>query len=106
LWEEFFNIPSKFSSLKPAVDFSRSGFWMCKTEAEACRKTIAGTVSLASELDPAKQTHIAVVADLAALFMHATARLVSKIFASYLQPERREDLADEWSQIRPRGAGL
>ena len=38
--------------------------------------------------------HVAVVGDLLALFLHALGRIVTRLFSSYLQPNKREDLAE------------
>jgi hypothetical protein len=45
-------------------------------------------------VDPAKREHICLVLDLSALFMHSLSRLVAKLFASYLQPNNRDDLSE------------
>jgi hypothetical protein len=93
-WESYFALEHRFKGLLPGIHFSRSGFWMCRTGAEACRKTISTLILVRSELDPAKPEHIAVVGDYIALFLHALARLVLRVFSSYLQPEQREDLTE------------
>lgn len=92
-WDQFFAISSRFQRLEPAIRFSRSGFWMSETAAEACTRTIFLTTALRPELDPAKPEHLAVVADLAALLSHALARVVASVFASYLQPGEQSDLS-------------
>ncbi len=94
LWELYFDIPSKFRVLKATIEFAKSGFWMCRHESEACRKTIAEVIRIRHELDPAKPLHTAVVCDLGALFMHSVSRIVSRLFVSYLQPRNRDELAD------------
>jgi hypothetical protein len=93
-WELFFSIPSRFKRLAPAINFSKSGYWMANDEAEACRKTLLLVRELRPELDPEKREHVAIVGDIAALFMHSLAIIVSKIFSGYLQPKRREDLSE------------
>lgn len=92
-WDTFFAIGSRFPRLDPAIKFSRSGFWMSETEAEACTRTIFLLSSLRPELDPDKPEHIAIVADLTALLVHALARIVTSIFAAYLQPGQQADLS-------------
>lgn len=93
-WEHYFEIENRYQKLQTCIHFSRSEFWMCKTEAAACRKTIATLIEVKPELDPTRPEHIAIVGDYVALFLHALARIVLKIFSSYLQPENRDDLAD------------
>ena len=94
IWESFFSISSKFKNLAPAIRFSQSIYWMIANEAEACRRTLTTLLSIRSELDPTKKEHVAVVADLASLFMHALSIIVSKIFLWYLQPTKKEDLSN------------
>lgn len=93
-WEHYFKLGKRFQRLQPAIQFSRSGFWMCQTGAEACRKIIASLIKIRPELDPAKSEHVAVVGDYVSLFLHALARIVLRIFSSYLQLEQREDLSE------------
>ena len=83
-WERFFGIGAKYPALAPAVAFSASGHWMIPSDAEACRKTLAISLRLHRELDPAKPEHMAIVGDLAALFLRAVAGLVSTVFSNYL----------------------
>jgi len=94
LWERFFAIGTKYWALNQTIEFCTSGYWMTRNDSEACRKTIAEALRIRPELDPAKADHMALVFDLAALFMHSLAKIVAKIFASYLQPENRDDLSD------------
>lgn len=92
-WDAFFAISSRFQRLEPAIKFSRSGYWMSETAAEACTRTIFLVTSLRPELDPDRPEHLAIVADLAALLAHALARVVISIFAAYLQPAQQADLS-------------
>lgn len=92
-WDHFFGIGARFRRLEPAIKFSRSGYWMSETEAEACTRTIFLASKLRPELDPEKPEHLAIVADLAALLMHALARIVINIFGAYLQPGNQADLS-------------
>lgn len=94
LWDRFFSIGSMFTTLIPAITFSKSRYWMAENEAEACRKTVMLLLKLKPELDPDKREHVAIVGDLCALFMHSLAIIVSKIFAQYLQPRHRNDLSN------------
>jgi hypothetical protein len=94
LWDRFFGISNQFAKLQPALDFSKSGFWMTESYAEACRKVLILARKLSVELDPGQPTHFAIVLDLAALFMHAFAILVNEVFSGYLLPEKREDLSN------------
>ena len=66
---------------------------MSDGEVEACTKALSLLRNLRPELDPVKAQHLAVVADVAALFSHALARIVISIFAGYLQPASREELS-------------
>jgi hypothetical protein len=94
VWDLFFSIPERYRSLGPAIDFSRSAFWMSESDVEACTRTLYLSSNLRAELDPAKAEHLAVVADLSALLLHALARIVNTIFAGYLQPTDREQLSN------------
>ena len=93
-WERYFELHKQFPGLAQAIKFSRSEFWTSETAGEACRRSIACLKTIRSELDPAKSVHVAVVGDLLALFLHALSRVVSRLFSSYLQLEKREDLAE------------
>ncbi len=93
LWEKYFAISKQFPALAQAIQFSRSSYWMSDGPAEACIRTIFLLTALRAELDPERPEHLAVVADIAALFLHALARIVVRIFAAYLQPGSREDLS-------------
>lgn len=66
LWDRYFDVPSKFPALRGTIEFAKSGFWMCRHEAEACRKTIAEAIRVRPELDPVKPPHVAIVCDLPA----------------------------------------
>ncbi|MGH7333786.1 MAG: hypothetical protein ACREKS_13805 [Candidatus Rokuibacteriota bacterium] len=92
-WDTFFAIGKHFPRLERAIRFSRSDFWMSENEAEACSRTIVVASAIRMELDPQRPEHLAVVADLTALFLHALARVVVRIFAAYLQPKERGELS-------------
>jgi hypothetical protein len=94
LWERFFEVGKKYHALAQTIVFSASEYWMNRSDSEACRKTIAEVVKLRPELDPAKPEHIALVLDLAALFMHSLTRMMTKVFAGYLQPNSRDELSE------------
>jgi hypothetical protein len=94
LWDRFFSIGSMFTTLIPAITFSKSLYWMAENEVEACRRALMLLLELKPELDPDKREHLAVVGDLCALFMRSLAIIVSKIFAQYLQPRYRDDLSN------------
>jgi hypothetical protein len=94
LWQKYFDIPVQFPALIDLINFSRVEYWNCEGESESCRKTISILRRYAPKLDPAQPSHIAVVADLTSLFLLSVARIVNKIFAEYLQPEKKEDLAN------------
>lgn len=93
LWEQFAEIGTRYKPLAESIRFSTSEFWMCSNESEACRRTISEAVRIRPEVDPAKREHISLVLDLTALFMHSISRVVAKVFASYLQPDNREELS-------------
>jgi len=93
IWERFFDIGARYKALAESVQFSRSGYWMCASESEACRRTITEALRIRPEVDPAKRDHVSLILDLSALFMHSLSRLVAKLFASYLQPDNREELS-------------
>ncbi|HYR08306.1 MAG TPA: hypothetical protein VEQ60_11075, partial [Longimicrobium sp.] len=93
LWDKFFAIGERYRTLAPAVSFSRSTFWMAESDVEACTRTLFLARNLSVELDPVKDEHLAIVGDLAALFLNALARIVNTIFGGYLQPENRDELS-------------
>lgn len=94
IWDEFYDLGARFPKLDSGLRFIRSGFWMIEDSAEACRKTLACLKSLQPELDPSKPEHLAVFLDFCALFSHALAVVVCKIFKTYLQPTKQEKLSE------------
>lgn len=94
LWQKFYEIPLKYPALLSAIQYSMYGHWMNRNDSEACRKSLTHVSRLNKELDPAKASHIAIVADLTSLFMQALAKIVAQVFASYLQPGHREELSE------------
>jgi hypothetical protein len=94
VWEHFFEIPSKFPRLGPAVNFTRSNYWMIDDAAEACRKTLSQLRAGHQEFDPARAEHIALFLDLCALFARSLAIAVCHIFKAYLHPANQADLSE------------
>ena len=94
LWQRFQDIPQQYNTLLPAIQYSMSGHWMNRSDSEACRKSLTCVTRLSRELDPAKPQHMAVVADLISLFMQSLAKITVQVFASYLQPNFRNELSD------------
>lgn len=93
-WEKLFVLKEQYVKLAPALNFSRSAFWMIDDSAEACRKVLAVLHDIRTELDPAKDEHVAVVLDLAALFAHAMAVMATYIFKAYLHPKQQAALEE------------
>lgn len=93
LWERFLEIKTRRFVLAGTIEFSTAEYWSCDTPAEGCRKVIGEAMRIKPELDPAKQDHMAVVFDLCSLFAHSLAKIVARLFASYLQPANRDDLS-------------
>ncbi len=91
-WDKYLDIAQRNKALAPAISFSTSEYWMCKTPTEAVRKSIATVRQIKGELDPRKNEHVSIVCDLASLFMVALNSVVVKIFTSFFQPEQRDDL--------------
>jgi hypothetical protein len=94
LWDVFFQIPKSEPRLDSAITFLKSGFWQSENESAAYRKILAVLSEIAPELDPTKPKHLALACDFAALFMHAVARLVIKVFTAHLLPGTREGLSE------------
>ena len=67
---------------------------MATDAAEACRRSTLVARQVSSELDPQKPEHMTVVADLAALLMHALGEIATKIFSGFLQPAAKHDLEE------------
>jgi hypothetical protein len=67
---------------------------MCATESEACRRCVAESLRIRPEVDPAKAEHVALIFDLAAVFTHSLAKIVARVFSSYLQPNNWDELSD------------
>lgn len=94
IWEQFFEISTKFARLGPPVNFTRSNYWMIDDAAEACRKTLSQLRACHPELDPARAEHIALFLDLCALFARSLAIAVCHIFKAYLHPANQADLSE------------
>lgn len=93
-WERLFGLREKYPTLAPAIDFTRSLYWMFDDAAEACRKTLATINEIRSELDPAKDEHLAIAFDLASLFARALSVLAVTVFKAYLHPKKQSDLEE------------
>ncbi len=93
-WDSLFGIKDKYPALIPALQFCRSEYWMQDEPGEACRKTVATLHEVRAELDPAREEHVALVADLAALFGRTLAMLASYLFRAYLHPKNQHDLEE------------
>jgi hypothetical protein len=93
-WEKLFGIKEKYPSLGPALDFARSLYWMIDDAAEATRKTLGKLLEVRAELDPAKEEHLAITFDMAALFARALAMVTTYIFKAYLHPKQHTDLEE------------
>jgi hypothetical protein len=93
-WEKLFGLREKYPSLAPAIDFTRSLYWMLDDAADACRKTLVVINEIRPELDPAKVEHLAIAFDLASLFARALAMLSVTVFKAYLHPKKQADLEE------------
>lgn len=92
IWETFFSIQSKYSTLEPTFHFLRSEFWMQKDAASACRHVIANLQAVRGELDPAKNEHLSIACEMAALFALSLAKICNYVFKAYLHPKKQVDL--------------
>lgn len=92
-WDEYFAIGRRFPRLQPVIEFSKSGFWMSKDEAEGCVRAVFLVASLRGEFDPDLREHQALVADIAALFLHALSRISVTIFSTHLHPAAKAELS-------------
>lgn len=93
LWEAFATLKLRHQRLAPAVEFSKHGYWSAEDPGQALRRTIVLAARLAPELDPAKPEHIAIVARLSSLFLHALALVIARFFPAHLHPQSKDDLA-------------
>lgn len=93
-WERLFALKEKYPNLGLALNFSRSAYWMMDDAAEACRRTLGIIHEVRTELDPAKEEHLAVAFDLASLFARALAMLTAYIFKAYLHPRQQAELEE------------
>ncbi len=93
-WEHFFAIKDKYPALGSAIQFGRSSYWMQNEAGETCRKTVASLYEIRAELDPDKPEHLALVADIAALFGRTTALLAAYLFRAYLHPRNQHELEE------------
>jgi hypothetical protein len=91
-WEALYGLKDRYPRLADALDFCRSDYWMIDDAAEACRKTLAVAHEARTELDPARNEHLALALDFAGLFMRAMTMVVTYLFKAYLHPQRQSDL--------------
>jgi len=94
VWEQYFSEFGKFPKIAPASSFLRSGYWMSDSASDACRKTLSVLRRAHPELNPDKQSHVALFFDFAALFSRALALITNQIFKAYLRPDSEADLSD------------
>jgi len=92
-WDDYLSINKRFPSLTNACDFVFSGFWMCQSSSESCRKTISILKEIKGELNPDTQHHMFLVGDLCALFMISISKITSAVFTAYLKPDDRDKLS-------------
>ena len=93
-WERFYSIGARYPKLNPALEFSRSSYWMLEDAFSGCRRTLAQLQEVRAELDPTKADHVGVACDFAALFARSLATLCSYLFKAYLHPGRQHDLEE------------
>jgi hypothetical protein len=91
-WEAYFNLAQKYQNLQPAIEFSRSKFWLFSDPGDACRNVIALLRRLRGELDPSRKEHLVLFGDILSLFLYALAQVGHSLFKAYLQPASRNAL--------------
>jgi hypothetical protein len=93
-WDALFQVAERYSSLRPAIEFFRSTYWMPAHPGEVCRRCVAAIREVRGELDPAKSEHVAIALDFAALFARVLAILTAHLFKAYLHPRNQHELED------------
>jgi len=94
-WDEYLAIPKRFVHLKPFVDFVKNGFWNIPDYRVQLRHSLLKIREAKLELNPEHKLHIALFADLIALFSVALSHTVVEIFNQYLLPDSKEKLSDD-----------
>ena len=92
-WDEYLSVSKRFPALSNACEFVFSGFWMCQSSSEACRKTISILKAIKGELNPEIPQHMFLVGDLCALFMISISKITAAVFTAYLKPDDRDKLS-------------
>lgn len=84
----------RFAGLQPLLAFLYRDAWQERTFGDLIRHAIAAMRTAASELDPARTEHYAIVCDAAAILSIGVAECAGRLFHQYLHPEQKEILAE------------
>lgn len=88
------DLQSKFPGLKPVTDYMYAQAWNEPTYVNLMRKVLGHAQPASREIDPARQDHLALTLEIAAVFAVGLAECVGTIFTHYLQPSTRSELDD------------
>lgn len=94
-WDEYLGIAKRFANLKPFIEFVKNGFWNITDYRVQLRHTLLKIREAKSELNPDHKLHLALFADLIALFSVALSHTVVEIFNQFLLPESKEKLSED-----------
>ncbi|MBI4219436.1 MAG: hypothetical protein HY682_04770 [Chloroflexi bacterium] len=84
----------RYAGLQPLIAYVARDAWQERTFGDLIRHSIAALRKAASELDPAKTEHYALVCEAAAVLAIGVAECAGRLFHQYLHPEQKEVLAE------------
>jgi hypothetical protein len=95
VWDKYFDISKKYSTLNEAIKYIKNDFWNIFDDKLKLRKTLFFIKSIRKELNPAHKEHLAILVDLIAIFSIAINRVTIDTFNQYLLPDSKEKLSRE-----------
>jgi hypothetical protein len=85
---------NRFERLRPLLEFLYRDAWQTASYRSLIRRAIGHVRTVAGEFDPSKVEHVALICDAAGVLAMGLADCAGTIFQQYLQPPRKEDLAE------------
>jgi len=92
--QAFKDLARRFPKLERLLTYLYRDAWAEATFGELFRHLIGQMRTVASELDPEKVDHVALVCDAAAIFAVGLAECAGEVFHQYLQPSQKEILSE------------
>lgn len=94
IWEEYYNIYTRFPNLKTSINFVKNDFWNKFDYRIKLRHTLLAIREIKNELNPDHPIHLMLLTDYISLFSIAISYAVCDIFNQYLLPESKDQLSE------------